>query len=217
MGRSARLTACSALFLWASITTTFLVSQAAEDAAQNVASPKAVKYYDVLRKRPEPGYLFDRFYNTWLDDSTAAELQTFLVAKAAESKATPDQLLLAFFFAKQGDDARALEEFRAALAANPGSAEAWYQKAVIESRTLDFEAAISDLRKARDLKPEAKLQVQIDKLLGRLLVRNRQVDEALKVWNELLAANPSDEELAEDLIELHIDEGLFDQAAKLAD
>lgn len=222
MGRSARLAACSALFLWASIVTTPLVSPAAEetaqeDATQNAASPKAVKYYEVLRKRPEPGYLFDRFYNTWLDDSTAAELQNFLVAKAAESKSTSDQLLLAFFFAKQGDDARALEEFRTALAANPGSAEAWYQKAVIESRTLDFEAAISDLRKARELKPEAKLQVQIDKLLGRLLVRNRQVDEALKVWNELLAANPSDEELAEDLIELHIDEGLFDQAAKLTE
>lgn len=217
MGRSARLAACSALFLWASIVTMPLVSHAAEDAVENAASPKAVKYYEVLRKRPEPGYLFDRFYNTWLDDSTAAELQNFLVAKAAESKSTSDQLLLAFFFAKQGDDARALEEFRTALAANPGSAEAWYQKAVIESRTLDFEAAIGDLRKSRDLKPEAKLQVQIDKLLGRLLVRNRQVDEALKIWNELLAANPSDEELAEDLIELHIDEGLFDQAAKLAE
>lgn len=180
-------------------------------------SAKAVKYHDVLRKRPEPGYLFDRFYNTWLDDSTAADLQTFLTAKAAESKSTSDQLLLAFFFAKQGDDSAALEEFRAALEANPGSAEAWFQKAVIEARLLDFDAAIADLRKARDLKPEAKLQVQIDKQLGRLLVRNRQVDDALKIWNELLAANPNDDELAEDLIELHIDEGLYEQAAKLTE
>ncbi len=188
---------------------------AAESDGGVKVSAKAVKYHDVLRKRPEPGYLFDRFYNTWLDDSTAADLQQFLTAKAAESKATPDQLLLAFFFAKQGDDAQALEEFNAALAANPGSPEAHYQKAVIEARTLDFDAAIADLQKARELKPEAKLQVQVDKLLGRLLVRNRKVDDALKVWNELLAANPKDEELAEDLIELHIDEGLFEQAAKL--
>ncbi|BBO35263.1 hypothetical protein PLANPX_4875 [Lacipirellula parvula] len=191
-------------------------AEAGADADASVkVSAKAVKYLDVLRKRPEPGYLFDRFYNTWLDDSTAADLQQFLTAKAAESKATPDQLLLAFFFAKQGDDAQALEEFNAALAANPGSPEAHYQKAVIEARTLDFDAAIADLQKARELKPEAKLQVQVDKLLGRLLVRNRKVDDALKVWNELLAANPKDEELAEDLIELHIDEGLFEQAAKL--
>jgi len=182
-----------------------------------VVSAKAVKYHDVLRKRPEPGYLFDRFYNTWLDEATVDDLQKFLVAQADQTKATPDQLLLAYFYAKQGDDIAALEQFRSALASNPGSAEAWYQKAAIEARTLDFETAIADLQKAREQKPDAKLAMLVDKQLGRLLVRDRQVDEALKVWNELLAANPRDEELAEDLIELHIDEGLFKQAAALAE
>ena len=45
--------------------------------------------------------------------------------------------------------------------------------------------------------------------------RNRQTGEAIKVWKGLLAAYPDDEELCEDIIELHIEEGLFPQAATL--
>ncbi|MCC6493183.1 MAG: tetratricopeptide repeat protein [Pirellulales bacterium] len=188
--------------------------QAADEPA---VSAKALKYYEPLRKRPEPGYLYDRFYNTWLDEATVDDLQKFLVAKAGETKSTTDQLLLAYFYAKQGDDSAALEAFRRALTDNPGSAEAWFQKAAAEARALDFETAIADLRKARELKPDEKLAVLIDKQLGRMLVRNRQADEAVKLWSALLAARPGDEELAEDLLELHIDEGLFEEAAKLAE
>src|SRR5688572_10392717 len=63
-------------------------SAAKEDAADEApaaakpapgAKPngKAVKYYELLVKRPEPGYLFDRFYNTWLDESTVDALEAF--------------------------------------------------------------------------------------------------------------------------------------------
>jgi len=31
---------------------------------------KLLKYHTVLRKRPQPGYLFDRFYNAWLDEAS---------------------------------------------------------------------------------------------------------------------------------------------------
>jgi tetratricopeptide (TPR) repeat protein len=71
------------------------------------------------------------------------------------------------------------------------------------------------LKKAREKSPNEKLAVQIDKQLGKLYARNRQISEALKVWQTLLAANPNDEELNEDLVELHIDEGLFKEAASL--
>ncbi|MBN2291443.1 MAG: tetratricopeptide repeat protein [Pirellulales bacterium] len=176
----------------------------------------AMKYHEILQKRPQPGYLFDRFYNTWLDESTTEELQQFLESQAEKSKTTADRLLVAFFHAKQGDDVAAIEEFRRALATDPGSAAIWYNKALIEARTLDFETAIADLKKAKEKKPDAKLAVLIDKQLGKLLLRNRQTDEAIKVWKSLLAAHPADEELCEDIIELHIDEGLFKEAAEMA-
>ena len=193
-----------------------LASNAAETPpAAATASEKAMKYHTILVGRPEPGYLFDRFYNTWLDDSTVDSLQSFLQKQVDTSQKTPDRLLLAFFYAKKGDDVAALEAFSKALAHDPGSAATWYHKALVEARTLDFDSAIADLKKAREKSPNEKLAVQIDKQLGKIYARNRQTAEALKVWQTLLAANPNDEELNEDLVELHIDEGLFKEAASL--
>ena len=111
----------------------------------------------------------------------------------------------------------ALEQFQQALATNPASAATLYQKSLVEARTLDFDSAIADLRKSREQSPEDKLAVQIDKQLGKLLVRNRQTAEAMKVWQALLSAHPTDDDLCEDLIELQIDEGLFKEAAALAE
>jgi len=193
-------------------------ARSAEEAATaQPASEKALKYHALLVTRPEPGYLFDRFYNTWLDESTVDSLEAFLLKRVETSNETGDRLLLAFFYAKKGDDVTALEQFRKALEHNPASAATWYHKALVEARTLDFDMAIADLNKAREQSPDEKLAVQVDKQLGKLLARNRQTAEALKVWQLLLAANPADEELCEDLIELHIDEGLFKEAAELAE
>jgi tetratricopeptide (TPR) repeat protein len=190
----------------------FLIALLGFASAQEPVSDKALKYHKLLAARPEPGYLFDRFYNTWLDESTVDSLEAFLTRRAAESKQTSDKLLLAFFYVKKGDDVAALERFQEALADNPASAASWYHKSLVEARTLDFDAAIADLKTAREQSPDQKLAVKIDKQLGRLLVRNRQTSEALKVWQSLLASHPSDDELAEDLIELELDEGLFKEA-----
>lgn len=188
---------------------------AAESPAVEPVAEKARKYHAILRRRPEPGYLFDRFYNTWLDDSTVEKLRQFLTEQAASGE-TSDRLLLAFFHGKQGDDAAALEAYNQALADAPGSAAALYHKAAAEARTLDFDAAIADLEQARSLDPSDKLRTKIDKQLGKLLVRNRETEKALAVWKQLLDANPNDEDLQEDVLELHIEEGLYDDAAQLA-
>ena len=178
---------------------------------------KALRYHTILTKRPAPGYLFDRFYNTWLDAGTVEGLQTFLEQRAGTSDRTSDRLLLAFFHAKQGDDVKALEQFRTALDRDPENSQAWYQKAIVESRTLDFDTAIADLQKASELKPESKLATQIAKLQGKLYVRNRQNELAMQVWQQLLKDHPRDEELREDIIELQINEGLFDAASQLSE
>ena len=98
---------------------------------------KALKYHSALLRRPTPGYLYDRFYNTWLDTSSQDELKEFLVerADAPEGKAA-DRLLLAFFYAKQGKDVEALQQFRVALKNNPDNAATLYEMAIIEARTL---------------------------------------------------------------------------------
>ena len=182
-----------------------------------VEQEKALKYHAALQRRPAPGYLYDRFYNSWLDSSSIADLEKFLTDKATESSATNDRLLLAFFYAKQGEDVRALEQFRVALENDPSSAETWYEKAVVEARTLDFETALADLAKAQQAEPKKDMAVKIAKLRGKLFVRNQQTEEAIAVWDELVTKNPTDEGLMEDMIELQISEGLYEQAEKLCD
>ena len=183
----------------------------------SVDQEKALKYHAALQRRPNPGYLFDRFYNSWLDSSSLDELAKFLTDKATTSAATNDRLLLAFFFAKQGKDVQALEQFRVALENDPSSAETWYEKAVVEARTLDFETALTDLGKAQAANPKKEIGVKVAKLRGKLFVRNQQIDQAIVVWNELVSENPSDDRLMEDMIELQISEGLYEQAEKLCD
>ena len=177
-----------------------------------------MKYHSALLRRPTPGYLYDRFYNTWLDNSSQEDLKEFLVGRANASAAEQaDRLLLAFFYAKQGKDVEALEQFRLVLKNYPDNAATLYEMAVIEARTLDFESALSNLSKAAKATPSAEEGIKIAQLRGKLLVRNRQIDEAAKVWDELNKSNPDDLGLMEDLIELQISEGMFEQAEALSD
>lgn len=182
--------------------------------ALSLAEPaKALKYHKALLRRPAPGYLFDRFFNAWVEEESVESLANFLQSQADASAS--DGLLLAFFHAKQGDDVLAIEQFRKTLADEPGNAVAWHQKAVVEARSLNFETALSDLAKARDADPDDELATRIATLQARLLVRSGQRDKALKAFAELIAQRPDDEELVEDVIELQVDEDLHDEAAKL--
>lgn len=178
---------------------------------------KAIKYHSVLVKRPAPGYLFDRFYNAWLDESSIDELEEYLVDQSTSSSKSADGLLLAFFYAKKGDDVKAIEQFRMTLENDPGNAVAWYQKAILESRSLDFKTALTDLAKASAAKPSNEYATRISKLRAKLLLRNQQREEALAEFRKLLADNPDDEALAEDLIELQLDEGLYKEATTTAE
>ena len=179
---------------------------------------KSMKYHSALLRRPTPGYLYDRFYNTWLDTSSLEDLKEFLAKRAeAPTAGAADRLLLAFFYAKQGKDVEALQQFGVALKSNPDNAATLYEMAVIEARTLDFESALENLSKAAKANPSADDGIKIAQLRGKLLVRNRQIEEAAKVWKELTESNPDDLGLMEDLIELQISEGMFEQAEALSE
>ena len=176
---------------------------------------KAGRYYDSLLKRPAPGAVFDRFYSAWLDTKTVDELEGFLKSRA-ESGPPAARLLLAFFYARQNDNVKAIAQFRLAVGKDGANADAWYQKALAEARTLDFDSALASLNKAAEARPPAAMLNQIRQMQGRWLARNGKTEDAVKVWQALIAANPEDEELREDLIELQITEGLNDQALATA-
>lgn len=182
-------------------------------SAQEAPPEKVQKHYEMLLKRPASGYLFDRFVNVWLDTATLEDLGKFLTAKVAAGGKTEDHLLLAFFHARQGDSAKAIAQFRIALEKDPGSAEAGFQKAVVEARTLNFDTALADLEKAAAAKPRPELELEIRQLQARLLIRSGQPAKAGEVLRALLARHPDDELLREDLIELEVAEGLMDEAA----
>lgn len=54
------------------------------------AAEKAMKYHSVLLRRPTPGYLYDRFFNTWLETSMLVDLQQFLESRVENNDATAD-------------------------------------------------------------------------------------------------------------------------------
>ena len=47
---------------------------ASSASAQDAEMQKALKYHKALQRRPNPGYLYDRFYNSWLGKRLRVEL-----------------------------------------------------------------------------------------------------------------------------------------------
>jgi len=186
--------------------------------AEEPVSEKAQRYYDSLLKRPAPGPVFDRFYTAWLETRTSDDLAAWLEQQANAPDATPAaRLILAYHHLRQGDSQKAIAAFRAATAASPDNPEAWLQQATAEARTLDFDSALASLDKASAANPPATTRSRILQLKGRLLARSGKAPEAVKVWQDLIAAAPDDEDLKEDLIELQLQEGLTSEALATAE
>ncbi|HWB04783.1 MAG TPA: tetratricopeptide repeat protein [Verrucomicrobiales bacterium] len=179
---------------------------------------KARRYFDTLLKRPAPGAVFDRFYNAWLDTGTLEEMETFLLRSAdAPGNESAARLLLAFYYAKQNEHAKAAAEFARALEKNPNSPDGWHQKALAESRLLDYSAALASVEKALAANPAKVLQSQLRQFKGRLLARDGRLTDALETWKKLLADSPGDTALQEDIIELQTAEGLNVEALATAE
>ncbi len=92
-----------------------------------------------------------------------------------------------------------------------------YQKASVEARILDFDSAISDLQEADKSCKDKDLRIKIIKLLGKLYIRTGKKDSATEMWDKLIQSNPDDEDIYEDMIELQISEGLYEQAIDTSD
>ncbi len=177
---------------------------------------KAGRYYETLKKRPAPGPVFDRFVDAWLDSGTLEQLETFLSAKVKAEPSATGRMLLGLYYVRQGVHAKAVEQCREALKLEPDNALLWQQKALAESRLLEFDQAIASLEKGLEKKPSEELSLAMRQLLGRQLSRAGRTTDALNVWQKLMADRPDDEALREDVLDLQLAEGLFDAAVENA-
>lgn len=175
---------------------------------------EAKRYHELLLRRPQAGTMFDRFHDAWLESAPAEDLLKFLEnrAQGAEAKAA-DHRLLALLHARRGQDAESLKALDAALKLAPKDAEAWFEKARVQARQSDFEEALKSLEAATAATPGEQLRVDIARQQGRALLRLNRTPEALQTWLGLAKENPTDLDLAEDVVELMAEEGLYAEAA----
>ena len=196
------------------ILTSVLLSAPLLDAADG-PSAKATKYHEILRKRPSSGYVFDRFYDSWLDTGTSAELEKYL-SKAAESGKANDQLLLAYYYLRQGKELDALKLYQTSIKTDPTNSKIRLQKAKLEAQLLNFDGALKDLDAAME-KADDDGKMDIQHLRGRYLARSGRFEEAQKTWKALLTARPNDDDLIDSILEVQLAEGLFDEALLTSD
>lgn len=168
---------------------------------------KALRYHGLLLKRPESLIMFERFVEAWLDTGTKEELSEFLIDRAKEGGAVEWQVLAAFH-AHGGEDEEALHALDRAVEKVPGDASLRITRAKLQARLLNFEAALADLEAAGKKAEEGEEAA----LRGLYLIRSGRPEEAVAAWKKLITARPKDEELREDLIELEVAEGLYDEA-----
>ena len=181
------------------------------------SDPQSMKYFQLLLRQPGSDVVYDRFYDAWLDSGTLETLETFLKDHLSQQPGGNARLLLAKFYERQNRDDQALALYAKAVKASPKAGEILFLKAKTESRLLLDDQAIEALKTAQTLDLDDELRIEVGKTLGRLYVRTHQNDLAGETWKQLLAAFPDDEDLYEDLIELQLTEGLYDEALKTCD
>ncbi len=178
--------------------------------AEKAPPAKALKYHKVLLKHPENDTLFDRFFSSWIDEQEMAELESFL-KEQAKDEGGANHAILARYQLRRGMEDEALKTYAKAIEALPDNGSLALDRARILMRRLDFESAREDLAKAAAGK-DVPTALEASKLVGKSWMREGKPEEAIKVWDALLAANPGDEDLLEDLVESAAAEGQVDQA-----
>jgi tetratricopeptide (TPR) repeat protein len=169
------------------------LSQAAE------APEKALKYHEVLLKRPHNAALFDRFFGAWIDEQPVEALGAFLKERA-EKNGGLDWSVLATYELRRGNEDLALAALAKAIEAVPEDVALPMERGKLRLRRLEFKEAREDLAKVAAGKDEV-LALEASKLIGKSWLREGRTEEAIKAWDAVLAAHPGDEDLLEDLVE----------------
>lgn len=181
-------------------------------AAAQEMPEKAERYRGMLVKKPENAVLFGRMLDAWLEERDLAGLRAELERRAEEGGAA-DWRVLAAYHEHAGSEEEALKAYDKALELAPDDAAARLARGKALGAALRFDDALADLTAAgRD----PKLALEAGTLRGKLLARAGRPAEAVKAWQELIAAHPEDEGLKEDLVELEIGEGMLEEAVAAA-
>ncbi len=175
-------------------------------------STKAEKFFSILEKKPESEFLFDRFYDLYMLEATAADLEKLFDDKYNETKDSVYLQLKAALFEEESETGKALELYDQ-LVDDKSSAFLIYKRGFLKFSELDFKGAVKDLELASSKSPSEKLRIKISKLLGKIYIRENEVEKGLAIWLKMVQ-ELDDENLAEDVLELMIGEGLYDQAQK---
>jgi tetratricopeptide (TPR) repeat protein len=198
--------------------TAFLIPISCLVATASVAQEvpeKAMKYHEALMKRPHNAALFDRFFGAWIDDQPVEALEAFLNARAL-AKGGQDWTVLAIYQLRRGKEEAALAALGKGIEAVPDDAALLMERAKLRLRRLEFGEARTDLAKVAAGKDEV-LALEAAKLAGKSWLREGKTAEAIKAWDDVLAAHPNDEDLLEDLVETAAAESEMVQALVYAD
>lgn len=180
--------------------------------AQEEGNAKAKRYHSLLLKRPESGTIFERFVSAWLDTGTKEGLVAYLKDSAEKGEAV-EWRVLAAYLEYVGKDEDALDALNKAVEKDAKNGPLLIVRAKLHARLLNFEAALKDLESAG---PAAK-EGDAATLRGLYFARTGQPEKAVEAWKEIMKERPKDEELREDLIELEVAEGLYDEALETVD
>ncbi|MFT4176819.1 MAG: tetratricopeptide repeat protein [Luteolibacter sp.] len=179
-------------------------------SAQVPPPEKALKYHEVLLKRPQNAAMFDRFYGAWIDEQPVEAMEAFLKARTA-THGGQDWTILARYQMRRGQEDQALESLAKAIEAVPGDPTLPMERAKIRLRRMEFASAREDLAKAATGKDET-IALEASKMIGRSWMREGRSEQAVATWDALLARHPGDEDLLEDLVESAASDGETEQA-----
>ena len=174
---------------------------------------KAAEYYGLLLKNPRPGYLFDRFYSSALEKLDLSDLEQFM----KEDRSDSGLLLLAFYYEMQREGGQASEVYEGLLKKKPNWKDVLFYKARLDADGGKYISAIAGLNKLVGLKPNEKLMIKAMTLLGRCYLRSGDQQKGVQTWKKLLDVSGMDEDVAEELFDLQLVDGLYKEALELCE
>ncbi|MBN2703820.1 MAG: hypothetical protein JXR23_06375, partial [Pontiellaceae bacterium] len=186
----------------------------AQDGGRVELSGKAADYYQILLKRPRPGNLFDRFCNSWLEENDLAKLEAFL----SENTEPNARHLLAFYYERMRESKKASDLYGELIAGAPDDVDLVFYKAGVDADMGFYEQAAEDIGKLVDRENvDEELLIKALKLQGRCLLRIGKKQEGLAVWQRLLEVSGMDEDVADELTDLLMAEGFYEEALAQCD